>query len=247
MKNNSLTKTLIISATIIVVALIIFFAIKPTNYNNTINVQGISEVKATPNLIGIYFNVETSGETSAEANSENTEIVDALKTSLMALEIEEDEITTQNFNIYKDYDWTNGKRTEKGYKATHSLKIELSTDDSEKIGQVIDAGVDAGAGISYINFELTQDLQNQYKAQAMQEATQDARTKAEAIATGLDKKVGRLVSISTSDFGYSPWNLYTSKGMAIEDDAELAQEAVTSITPSEQTIYGQVSVVLKLR
>lgn len=127
------------------------------------------------------------------------------------------------------------------------MKIELPTNNSEKIGQVIDAGVNAGAGISYINFELSQELQNQYKAQAMQLATEDAQTKAQAIATGLDKKLGRLVSVSTSDFGYSPWNLYTAKGVSIEEDAGEAQTATTSITPSEQTIYGQVSVVFKLK
>lgn len=247
MSKKELQKTLIISGTIIIIAVLLFLAFKPTSYNNTINVDGTSQVKATPNLIGIYFNVETSGDTSAEANSANTEIVSALKTSLINLEIPEEKITTQNFNIYQDYDWVNGKRVEKGYKATHSLKIELSTDDSEKIGQVIDAGVAAGAGISYINFELTQDLQNSYKAQAMQQATQDAKTKAEAIATGLNKKLGRLVSISTSDFGYSPWNIYSAKGVGISEDAAEAQVAATSITPSEQTIYAQVSVVFKLR
>lgn len=244
---NDLNKTLIISGTIIIVALIIFFAIKPANYSNTINVQGVSEVKATPNLIGIYFNVETKGQTSSEANTANTEIVNSLKNSLINLGIEKEKITTQNFNIYQDYDYSDGKRTSKGYIATHSLKIELSTEDSEKIGNVIDAGVDAGAGISYINFELTQEVQNSYKAQAMQQATQDAKTKAEAIATGLNKKLGRLISVSTSDFGYTPWNLYTAKGAGIAEDAVEAQVATTSITPSEQTIYSQVNVVYKLR
>ncbi len=247
MSKKEITKTLIISGTILVIALILVFAFKSPSSKNTINVEGTATIDAMPNLIGIYFNVQTSGDTTAEANEANAEIVEDLKSSLDILGIKEDEIKTQNYNIYQDYDWVNGERVEKGYVASHSIKIELDTGNLSKIGLVVDAGADAGAAINYINFELSSELQNSYKAEAMQLAAQDARMKAEAIAVGLNKKVGRLVSVSTSDFGYSPWNLYTAKGLGVAEDAEEARTATTSIAPSEQEISSRVSVVFKLR
>lgn len=246
-QKESLRKTIIISATFIIIAIIVVLAITNPFTKNTINVEGTATIDAMPNLVGIYFNIETSGDTTAEASEANSEIVDELTNSLIALGLQEDEIITQNYNVYQDYDWINGQRREKGYKATHSIKVELSTEETEKIGQVIDAGTQAGAGVNYVNFELTPELQNQYKAQAMQLAAQDAQMKAEAIATGLNKKVGRLVSVSTSNFGYSPWSIYSSAGMDIAEEAVEAKVATTNIQPGEQEIYGQITAIFKLR
>jgi len=247
MSKESLRKTLIISATFIIIAIIILIAVKNPLATNTINVEGSATIDAMPNLVGIYFYAETSGDTTSEASEANSEIVEELKDSLISLGIDEEKIITQNYNVYQDYDWINNKRVEKGYIATHSIKVEISTQETEKIGQIIDAGTQAGAGINYINFELTSELQNQYKAQAMQLAAEDARMKAEAIAEGLDKKVGRLVSVSTSNFGYSPWNVYSAKGMDLAEEAQEAKTAATSIQPGEQEIYGQITAVFKLR
>jgi len=246
-ENESLKKTLIISATLIILAVILVIAFKNPFARNTISVDGSASVDAMPDLVGIYFNVETSGDTTEEASNANSEIVDEMTDSLLALGIKEDEIITQGYNVYQDYDWVNGNRVERGYKATHSIKVELSTDETDKIGKVVDAGTDAGAGISYINFELTQELQNQYKAQAMQLAAEDAKMKADAVAEGIGKKAGRLISISTSNFGYSPWNIYSSGGMDIAEEAVQAKAATTDIQPGEQKIYGQVTAIFKIK
>ncbi len=111
-------------------------------------------------------------------------------------------------------------------------------------GEVIDAGVDKGAKVSYINFELSIAEQNKYKAQALELATQDAKTKAEAIASGLGKKLGKVVSVSSSDWGYSPWSLYRADVMT--ESAEEAKSAVTDIQPGEQSVTASVSVVYKI-
>ncbi len=247
MLKTELKKTLIIAITIIIVALIIVFALKNPFAGNTVTVQGTATIDAMPNLVGIYFNIQTSGDTTAEASEANSEIVEELTDSLLNLGLKTEDIITQNYNVYPDYDWINGKRIEKGYKATHSIKIEISTQETEKIGQIIDAGTSAGAGISYINFELTPELQNSYKAQAMKLAAEDARMKADAIAEGLDKKIGKLVSVSTSDFGYAPWGIYEARGLSVDEEAQEAKVATTNIQPGEQEIYSQVSAVFKIR
>ena len=247
MSKNEIKKTLIISGTIIIVALIVVLALKNPFSGNTITVSGSATIDAMPNLVGIYFNIQTSGETTEEASNKNSEIIEEMTDSLLALGIKKENIITQNYNVYPEYDWINGNKIEKGYQATHSIKIELSTEKSEKIGQIIDAGTSAGAGISYINFELTTELQNSYKAQAMQYAAEDAREKANAIAEGLDKKLGKLVSVSTSDFGYSPWSIYEARGIALDQEASEAKVATTNIQPGEQEIYAQITTVFKLK
>ena len=66
--------TLLICATVLIVALIVYFAfmkIVPQNYSDTVNVQGSGVVKAVPDLITIYYNIDTQGTTSKEAKDKN--------------------------------------------------------------------------------------------------------------------------------------------------------------------------------
>jgi len=236
---------------IIVVGVLIFgflaFAtfsniINPTQ--NTVTGQGTATIKAVPDLVGIYFSVETKDSTSEEATQKNADIVDELTTSLIKKGFERKEIQTLNFNVYPEYDWNSGTQKIKGYIANHQIKVELSTEDSEKIGEIIDAGVSAGAGISYINFELSQELQNKYKSEALKLAAEDAKLKASSIAEGLGKKIGNLVSTSSSDFNYYPWRLYETSGGASAEDAKAA---TTNINPSEQEISASVTATFRIR
>ena len=236
---KSVQITLIIVAGFVLLGFLGFIALQGLNPNqNTVTGEGLANIKAVPDLVGVYFNVQTRGTTSEEATTKNSEIVDDLITELVKQGFERKDIQTLNFNVYPEYN-------RNGYSVTHQIKVGLSTDRADKIGDVIDAGVEAGAGISYINFELSQEKQNEYKAQALKLAAEDAKLKAQAIAEGLGKKVGNLVSTSSSDFNYYPWAVYSSSGRA--EDATLAKEATTNIQPSEQEISARVIAIFKLR
>lgn len=242
--DKSVQITLIIVSAIVLLAMLggyYFFQLMPAG--NTITTQGNSQIKVTPDLVTVYFTAETSGETAKEAKDKNAEIVDSLITELVKQGFERKDIQTQSFNIYPHQVWENNKYVQKGYKAVHQIKVELSTARTDKIGEVIDAGVDSGATINYINFELSQSKQNEYKAQALKQATEDAKTKAEAIALGAEKKLGKLVSISSNEFYYQPWRLYDAVAGA---SAESAKQAVTNIQPGTQDVTASVSAVYKI-
>lgn len=248
MKGNSkaIQVTLIISATIIILTLIgLYFYKSNFSTQNTISVNGNAVQKVSPDEITIYFNVDTKGKTSIEAENSNTEITQNLKKNVIELGFSEDDVTTENFNIYPEYDYSQGQKLI-GYRASHSLKVALPIDKQNKIGEVIDAGAKAGAGISYINFELSPALEQQSKAEAIKIAASDAKVKAESMATGFGKKLGRLVSVTLDNFNYYPWRVYdttTSTGMP---SAESAKEAVSSITPSEREVTAYVTAVYRL-
>jgi uncharacterized protein len=242
---KSVQMTLIISAAVIILAVIGIYVYQ-TNFStsNTISVNGQGVEKVTPDLISIYFNVETKGDTSKIAEDANSVIVNKLRNYIVALGFKEDDLKTDNYNIYPDYDYTTGKT--KGYRATHSLKISFSTDEKNKITSVIDSGTSAGAGISYINFELSPTLEQQYKAKAISTASEDARVKAEAVATGFSKKLGRLVSVSLDSFNYYPFRVYDSSASGSAPSAESAKAAVATISPSEKEVTASVTAVYKL-
>ncbi|MBU2562221.1 MAG: SIMPL domain-containing protein [Nanoarchaeota archaeon] len=247
-ENTAIKITAMISGVILIIAIATLYvfnsAIHPEG--NTINVEGIATVKAMPDLISVYFNIQTKGETTQEAKDANSEIFDDLVLELLSQGFERKDIVTENFNIYPDYEWKDGTRTENGFIATHSIRIEIDAEETDKLGSIIDAGADSGAGISYINFELSQELQNTYKAEAMKLAAQDARVKAEAVAEGFDKSVGKLVSTSVSDFGYYPWNVFSARTEGVGEDYALAKETVSSIQPGDKEITSRINAVFKL-
>ena len=64
----------------------------------------------------------------------------------------------------------------------------------------------------------------------------------------IGKKLGRLVSTSSSDFYYTPWRLYESSVEIQETiNADLAKQAVSDIQPGEKEIRARLSVTYKLR
>lgn len=230
----------IVAIAVLIVAIMFMNSANP-NYNNTVSVSGTATIPAMPDLVGVYFSVDTQGTTSQEAASKNSDIVTKLKDSLIARGFLESEIQTQGYNIYPDYNYETN--TIKGYRATHSLRIELPANESSKLEGIIDSAVTAGAGISYINFELSQEKQNTYKAEAMKLAAQDATTKAEAVAEGLDKDLGKLVSVSVNDYNYVPWLAYDASGAS----ESAVKEAARSITPTDQDVSATITAIYKIR
>ncbi|HLC87089.1 MAG TPA: SIMPL domain-containing protein [Candidatus Nanoarchaeia archaeon] len=247
--HKSVQITLIIVLGVLILAGLGFYTISSFSpfKRDTISVTGNSKVEAMPDIVTVYFNVQTSGKTTEEASQKNSEIVDSLVNGLLAEGFLREDIQTENFNIYPEYEWINGKRQDKGFTAVHSIKLKMPASETDKIGKSVDIGAKAGASINYINFELSQEKQNDYKAEAMKLAAEDAKIKAEAVAEGLGKEVGKLVSVSVDQFDYYPWRIYETAGAGFAEEAMLAKEAATGIQPGEKEISAQVSAVFKIK
>lgn len=209
----------------------------------TIQAMGDAELTAMPDEASVYLQVQTKAKTATEAKDENSKVMEAVLENLDKIGIAKENIETENFNIYEDFDWNEGKQTSKGFVASNNIKI--STKDFEIIGKIIDAGADEGALINSINFELSNKQENEYKAMVLAEASQDAKMKAESIAQGLGKDLGDLVSVASSDFGWTPYPVY--RGMATPADAGEAKAAATNIEPQKLDVTASVTVVYEIK
>lgn len=242
--DNSIKITGMIIGAVIFLALIGLFALDSFEDKETVQVQGSSVVTVTPDIVSINFAVETRGDTSKEAKDANSPIVSEVVDSLMDLGFEREDIETMNLNIYEEFDWSKDKRESIGFKATHEIRVRFAAEEQPELGPIVDAGVDAGALLRYINFELSRDLENEYKAEALRLAGSDAKMKAEAMATGVGAKLGDIVSVSDSSFGYQPWLAYDSRELAGASVDNFNED--TSIQIGEREIQGRISVVYEL-
>ena len=240
--------TLIIVGAVILLAIGAAIYFKSNSVDNTITVNGQATAEVAPDLISVYFNVQTTGATSQAASDANTLIVNKLTDNIIALGFSKDDLQTQSFNVYPQYDYTTSKQTLTGYMATNSLIIKIPVSQKDKTSSVVDAGTNAGAGISYINFELSPSLQQSAKKAAIENASVDANVKAQAIADGFNKKLGRLVSVSLDQFNYRPGILYASSdssGAGVSSAPE-AKQAAVNINPSNQEVSASVTATYKL-
>lgn len=236
MKNLNLT--IIIVAILVVLGFLIgIFMIKGTS--QTLTATGNYQMSVMPDEALVYLTIETRSTSADQAKNDNALISQKVLDSLSSL-IDSKSIETENYNIYPEYDWNNGKQTLKGYVASNNIKIKIN--DFSIIGKVIDSSVDSGALVSYINFELSTAKNNEYKSIALAEASKDAKKKAESIATGLGKKLGSLVSVSSSDYNYMPYPLYRAESSDVA-----VKQVATNIQPRSLDISATVNVVYNLK
>ena len=233
---------LIIGLAIVIVGLLAYQGFSGVGGNKqTVSANGVSEINAEPDLVVVYFNAQATGSSAEKVRDDVAEIIANLESNLASV-VNADEIETENFNIYPNYNYQSGRNEIISYTATHSIKV--SSENFDNAGKIVDEGVNAGALISYINFELTEEHESELKKQAIKAATEDAREKAEAIAEGLNAKLGKVVSVSTSDFSYYPYRYYDfAEGASTAD----AVKAATDISPRDINVNSNVQVIYEIR
>lgn len=242
MKRKSILMWLIGAAAVIVVlfAASQFFPGIFGSEVETISVSGEATIYSEPEIANLNVQIITSGESAEEAQNENAQITDAVKSALISEGLPEKNIETTSYSVNPQYDWSREKQTLIGYQAYHSLKVKV--EDIEDIGTYLDAAVDNGASVSYISFELTDKTEAEKKNEAIAEASASAKSKAESIADSMDVRIKGIYKITESNVNFYPY-----MAEARMDSAE--QGGVTnyiSITPSDVSVSAQITVLYRI-
>ena len=240
-KNNVIWIGIIIVAILIVGGYLVF------NAGPVVSAQGTASIKAVPDEVSVNVNIETRNSTAQLAQESNKEISEKLLVELVKLGYDRNELKFVNYYVSPEYDWNNGNQKLKGYVVSQQLVVKTS--DVNRVPSIVDAVINSGALISYINFEVSDAKQAEYKNQALEQASKDAMTKAQSIASGQGKKLGRLVSITNQDYYYpGPVNYYTRDASAgVAESNAVALKAATNLAPNEQDITASISAQYKLR
>ena len=234
-RNNLITIGVFV---VILFALFILYDKLPGS-TETLTANGQASINVEPDLASVYVRIESFKDTAEAAKNDNSAKVNAVMIALKKIDMDAE---TTNYNIYPEYDWRNDERDITGYRATTNLKIK--TEFFDDVGVIIDAVVNTGhATIDSINFELSDEREVEFKKQALAEASKDAREKAEAIASGMNVKLGKLVSVSSSDFNYRPYPLYESA----VSSGNLKEAVSTVVEPQSLEVNANVNAVFSIR
>lgn len=196
-----------------------------------IAVVGEGRVTVKPDVVYVQFGVETTGKTANEAVQKNAQIFEGVKAAIKKAGVEEKDIQTVQFNTYPVYD--NQKLT--GYRVQNIVRITYR--DVDRVGSLLDQL--AAAGVNRMDsLAFSSEKIDEYKKQALSLAVQDARSKADALATAAGVRIKGVVSMAESGATQPPV-FYLQKQMA----ADLAKTAQTEISPGELKVEATVNVV----
>ena len=156
-------------------------------------VTGDSLVQEQPDTAILTVSVVTQGSRALDAQQENANKSDAVVRALKTAAGTGAEIKTSGYSLQPQRVYKQGQPpTITGYEARNSVMVTMS--DLTKVGAVIDATSQAGANdVAGISFTLRKD--RPARDQALAEATREAVSKAQVIATALGGRVVRIVEV----------------------------------------------------
>jgi len=197
-----------------------------------ITVVGTGSASAVPDEAEWSFGVRAEAETAAGAMSQaatvSKRVVDALKNA----GIKGEDLRTESISLYPQQDDMGQNII--GYSASSTVHATMNI---SKAGQIIDRVVAAGANEIYGPTLRVSNSDEQY-AQAVDEAFDDARSRAEAVAAKAGVTLGAPVAIVEGG-GAMPMPYY---GRATLD----AGAAEMSVEPGEQDIQASLTVTFAI-
>ncbi len=161
----------------------------------TITVVGEGVVNIEPNVARTNIGVEVVRPTVEEAAAENSQIVDGLLATLTELGIPGEDIQTSGFNVYAERYGTGGAASEEEVQYRVSNTVTVIIRDLDKVGEVLDASIKAGAN-NIFGVEFLLDDATAVRSEARKVAVENARATAEELAVLNGVQVGKVLAIS---------------------------------------------------
>lgn len=230
-----------ILATILLVVLASLVGCQQQKEGNTINVDGNAEITAEPDEAEVWAGISIVKDTAEESQNEANKVINAIIDGLRYKGINEKDIETETLNLYEERTWTEKEGSKViGWRASQTLKVK--TKDMTKVGTIVDVAVNNGANqINNINFGLSEEKEQEYKQKALAEASKNAKSKAETIATSLGVKLRKIKSVSESSFDYIPYRYTMEKAVGAP-----AVEEAAAVMPRDVTVTARISLVYNI-
>jgi uncharacterized protein YggE len=196
---------------------------------NTIIVTGTGTIHAKPDIAMINIGVQTESNTAQDALQQNSDKMNSVMESLKTNGIPEGSIKTLSYRLDPIMRYDDNTPALIGYTAVNTIQITL--EDVNMVGTIIDISVSAGANLVHnIQFTVSKDRLDELREDAIDAAVNNAQQKADATSRSLGVRLIGPISVSLTP-GYEPRPYY-----------EEARIASTPITPGDLEISSNVQV-----
>jgi len=206
----------------------------------TVVTTGEAIVRRAPDRAFVTAAVESRARNPRDAQRDNAEAMTAVQQRILSSGIPKDAVRTLGYNIQQEFDYVGGRRVTRGYVARNA--VEVRVDVLERVGDLLDAVVEAGAtAVRGVRF----DLQDRASAEreALRLAVVDARGRAEAAAAGAGRAIDRILKIDGTQRDTRP--LIPMPMIAMREAAQA--EPTTPVEGGEIEIHAYVTLTVSIK
>lgn len=234
--------------TSVLAAALLVFSVAGTNLAaaaepNTIAVSGMAEQEVAPDMAYIDVGINVRADDAETARTQEAQIASQISRALLGLAITDNDLQNTSYYLYQEYKVDrNGVRTADKYVLDSSIKVTVK--DLDKLSQVIDNVVEAGAtNISNITYALS--TQNIIQRQLLATAVENARDKAAVVANAGSRTLGNMLSADINSFDGGTIVAYGAN--KLRSTTNLAEDGVaTKLSPGKIKLNARVQVVFSL-
>ena len=178
-------------------------------------VEGVCQKDVTADRISIVLSARSLEKEASVAAKKVTAKYEEIRQEVKKLNLKDLKLQTINYTVSPEWDYTNNKRSLRGYSANMGLKVETS--DVQKAGELLNLSIKTGAQeVSTPMPFLSQSLYQKEYEECLQVAVKSARLKAEKMAQAAGLKVSNLESLSEFKPQSQPGPVYAAKNMMAE-------------------------------
>lgn len=233
---------LIVAASILAVAMGLGLARVGTGFasrsSDGIVVTGSAKVEATADNVVWTLSVQNTGKTPATAVSGIDSGIAALQKYLTDGGISADQLTLGPVNSFPTEEYINGNPTGRilNYRANREItvrtkEVELVSKLSQNIGQVLQSGVNvSNYGPQYYVSTLSK-----IRPELLQDATKDAKTRAEAMTEAVGGKVGAITSVKAGPIQVTTPDSTMTSDMGLYDTSSIKKTVTATVTVTFKT------------
>ncbi len=214
----------------------------PGGILETITVSGTATVSSAPDQAILNLGVRSEGDTAEEAFAAKAQRTDAVFAELKAAGVSEDDIATTDLRLNKRTVDRNTPKERTFF--TAETEFDVTIRELDDAGEIAARAVGAGANVvGGIEFRLGN--QTGAREEALTEAIEGARGKAEALATAAGTEVGEVRLIDETNAEFQPYRQpLEERGFALAVGA--SDSAAYKISPGDVETRVTVTVVYEL-
>lgn len=206
-----------------------------------IHVTGNGSVVGEPDIATLNLGVSVEKKTVAAAREAAAVAMTAVIDALKARGIAENDIQTERFSIYPQYDYTENGRVLRGYSVNNTVSAKVR--ELETLSGVIDDAAEAGGDIVVVNtIQFMIEDATPLQTQARGLAVKDAEAKAQTLADASGVTLGKPITITETSHAASP-------PIAFAKEAAFAEDSALSSTPieaGELTVTVNITIVYEI-
>ena len=167
----------------------------------TLATTGTGTMDAEADLAVVSVAVVATAATADDARGQVAADTERMRAALRDAGVPDDAVTTASYAVYPQYDYRDGERVERGFRAIHAFSIET---EPARAGEVVDLAVGNGASeVQGVSFTLRDETRASLRTAAIERAVTAARADADAMAGAAGLSVTSIESMSTSG-GFTP-------------------------------------------